>query len=64
MPTLSPLVAPKFVILTTSGDPNDDKIGIMTTLSFSAVKINFAEEVDKRQFKLKYSGGQQLVCEV
>ena len=34
MPTLSPLVAPEVVIMTTSGATNDDKDGIVTTLDF------------------------------
>ena len=34
MPTLSSLVAPEVVVMTTSGATSDDKVGIMTTPGF------------------------------
>ena len=34
MPTLSSLVAPEVVIMTTYGATSDDKVGIMTTLFY------------------------------
>ena len=37
MLTLSSLMAPQVVIKTTCGDTSDDKVGIMTTLSFQCI---------------------------
>ena len=39
MPTLSSLVAPEVVIMTTSGTTSDDKDGIIPTLAFNVEDV-------------------------